>query len=151
MKVVKIVIKTIRIIENIQMSRDHYIETPSGMLPAGEMKVNDLIRTIYGYVSIIDVKDIICTGIVAPMTYSGKLIVNNVYVSCFTDVVSLWKCKLAIKIMYYPLRFTSLFSRCHNKDSNGIPTWVKFLIRISCNGKILERIQRRYDDNYQTF
>ena len=121
------------------------------VIPARDLCVNDFIKTTNGFSKIIQINQILGTGVIAPITYSGNIIVNDVHVSCYTDDVALWKSNCMMKCVYYPLRCTSLCRCCHNSDRYGIPNWAYCLIYSTCNWNILNYLYPSDNTYYDTF
>lgn len=72
----------------LRMSSDHLLATFSrGKLAARQIRIGDAVYTIDGKALVTNTSHVRAAGLYAPVTTSGTVVVDGVFVSCFTTAV----------------------------------------------------------------
>lgn len=72
--------------QHFTVSYGHYVYiSPVDKIPAHQLKLNDRLLTPTGYITITNISTIRTVGLINPHTYSGRIVVDGVIASCYTE------------------------------------------------------------------
>lgn len=72
----------------VTMTRNHYVYAGDKLMAAGAVRVGDELRTISGRCAVTDIEDVEGTGLYAPHSMHGDLVVDGIVVSGYSRAVA---------------------------------------------------------------
>eukprot|EP00039_Didymoeca_costata_P013651 m.211292 g.211292 ORF g.211292 m.211292 type:complete len:445 (+) comp15834_c0_seq1:64-1398(+) len=114
-------------------SSQHYVFTNKGAVPASNVALHDKIRCASGDMKeVVSIKEVEDTGVYAPLTTSGTLVVNNLQCSCYADYGFSHEVAHGAMFPWRLVHRTSTFlgASTHSSQhpSNGISTYPRMLL-----------------------
>ena len=117
------------------MTSSHYIQTDSGLATAGSLVVGErIIKSTGEWIQVSCISQVKESGLYNPYTYSGKIVVDGVVTSAFTNDIhpvilgSLYK---VVEIIYKTTGYHILGDSLHGVQH---PWWAKVLLRLLPSG-----------------
>ncbi|KAI0560622.1 hypothetical protein FGB62_107g19 [Gracilaria domingensis] len=105
----------------IELSPEHYIYANGRLVIAQNVKVGDMLRTLDGRSRVSRISKVNRTGLYAPHTMHGDIVVGRIVASTYTNALPYWIAHPILEVIRLPVRFGLAKEPIGSLLYNGIP------------------------------